>query len=52
MLDDLQLITGLSPLQVVERIRAGGGKGKTLLVMDSETEKEMAKRVSNFVGVS
>lgn len=30
--------------KVVERIRTGGGKGKTLLVMDSETEKEMAKR--------
>lgn len=31
---------------MVERIRLGDGKGKTLLVIDGETEKEMTKRVS------
>jgi hypothetical protein len=33
-------------MQVVERIRRGDGKEKTLLVIDSETEEEMTKRVS------
>ena len=33
-------------LQVVEKIRAGDGKGKKLLVIDVETEQEMSKRVS------
>lgn len=32
--------------QVVERIRAGDGREKKLLVIDSETEKEMSTRVS------
>ena len=30
----------------MEKIRAGDGKNKRLLVIDSETAKEMAKRVS------
>lgn len=34
----------------MEKIRAGDGKGKTLLVIDGETEKEMSQRVSTFLG--
>ena len=34
-------------MQVVERIRVGSGIGKTLLVIDSETEKEMTERVQD-----
>ena len=31
-------------LQIVERVRAGTGKGKRLLVVDIETEEEMKER--------
>lgn len=34
-------------MQVVEAIRGGDGKGKTILVIDGETEKEMSERVSD-----
>lgn len=37
--------------QVVEKIRAGNGKDKRLLVIDNETEKEMAKRVSIITNI-
>ncbi len=31
---------------MVEKIRNGDGRGKKILVIDLETEQEMAKRVS------
>lgn len=39
------------PVQVVERIRAGDGKQKKILVIDLQTEKEMAERVRNSIQV-
>ena len=36
----------MSHHEVVERVRAGTGVGKKLLVIDQETEKEMKERVS------
>ena len=39
----------LHSMQVVEKIRAGDGKGKRLLVIDTDTEAEMKKRVSILI---